>query len=194
MNQTQSETTLTEERLHWGVFVIPALALVFLAMAELPLFIFVHLMGNVVNQINPQSAPPFTGLMFLIFVVLDVLVVLPLLLVTWVAYLKSKLTLTNRRLIFQTGLVMRVAGELPLENVEAIIIVEPLLGRIFGYGTEIVTSVGGLRFPLRYIASPQTFHATLQKAVADAKTAGKASAKIPTPSVQDGDSRYMPRG
>jgi uncharacterized membrane protein YdbT with pleckstrin-like domain len=39
---------------------------------------------------------------------------------------------------------MRVAGEPPLEHAEAMIIVEPLLRRAFGYGTVTVTSVGGL--------------------------------------------------
>lgn len=41
-----------------------------------------------------------------------------------------------------TGFLNKISGELPLENVESIYIAEPLFGRILGYGTVAVTSVG----------------------------------------------------
>jgi uncharacterized membrane protein YdbT with pleckstrin-like domain len=44
----------------------------------------------------------------------------------------SEITLTNKRLIYRTGFLARAAGELPLENVDAIFIFEPLLGRLLG--------------------------------------------------------------
>jgi hypothetical protein len=192
MNDTQNEMTLARERLHWGIFILPLLLLVLLMLMTLPVLFLVHLMSNMMSQLNPQPGKSIGGLLFLIVVLPEVLVGLPLLLVTWAAYLKSEITLTNRRLIFRTGLVMRVAGELPLENVEAMIIVEPLLGRALGYGTVIVTSVGGLRFPLRYIGSPQNFHANLQQAVNNAKRPVTAVNKVSPPPLSD-DSRYMPK-
>lgn len=192
MNDTINEVTLARERLHWGIFIPPLLLLVLLLLVTLPGLFLVHLMSNVMNQLNPQPGKPTGGLFFLIIFLPELLVGLPLLLVTWAAYLKSEITLTNRRLIFRTGLVMRVAGELPLENVEAMIIVEPLLGRVFGFGTLIVTSIGGLRFPLRYIGSPQDFHATLQRAVNDAKRPVQPVRTVSTPP-QDDDSHYMPK-
>jgi len=167
--------------------------LVFLILATLPVLFLVHLMSNMMSQLNPQPARSIGGLFFLIVFLPEICVGLPLLLVTWAAYLKSKITLTDRRLIYRTGFVMRVSGELPLENVEAIIIVEPLLGRVFGYGTVIVTSVGGLRFPLRYIGSPQNFHATLQQAVNNAKRPVPPANKVSTPPPDD-NSRFMPKG
>ena len=69
----------------------------------------------------------------------------------WITYSKSQITLTDRRLLFRTGFIMRVSGELPLANIEAIFLIEPLLGRIFGFGTVGVTSVGGASLPLRFI-------------------------------------------
>jgi hypothetical protein len=193
MNDNQKEITLAQERLHWGIFIPAMLVVALLTLATLPVLFLVHLMSNMMSQLNPQPARSIGGLFFLIVFLPEICVGLPLLLVTWAAYLKSEITLTNRRLIFRTGLVMRMAGELPLENVEAMIIVEPLLGRIFGYGTVIVTSVGGLRFPLRYICSPQSFHATLQRAVNDAKRPVQLVSKVSTPP-PDVDSRYMPPG
>ena len=193
MNDRPNEMTLARERLHWGIFIPPMLLLVLLLLMTLPVLFVVHSMSNMMSQLNPQPAKSIAGLLFLIVFLPEILVGLPLLLVTWAAYLKSEITLTNRRLIFRTGFVMKVAGELPLENVEAMIIVEPLLGRIFGYGTVIVTSVGGLRFPLRYIGSPQSFHATLQRAVNDAKRPVQSERRVSTPPPDD-ESRYMPKG
>jgi uncharacterized membrane protein YdbT with pleckstrin-like domain len=173
MNETQSENTLAQERLHWGIFVVPLVAMLALFVAVLPVMVILHLMNKMVGQLNPQTTGPIGGLLILILVLPEILIGLPLLLVTWVAYLKSNITLTDRRLIFRTGLLSRVTGELPLENIEAIILAEPLLGRILGYGTVTVTSLGGLHFPLRYLRSPQRLHASLQRAVVAAKSSIK---------------------
>lgn len=36
------------------------------------------------------------------------------------------------------------AGEPPMNNVEAIILAEPILGGVLAYGTVMVTTLGGL--------------------------------------------------
>jgi uncharacterized membrane protein YdbT with pleckstrin-like domain len=108
-----------------------------------------------------------------------------------VAYLNCEITLTNKRLIYRTGFLVRAAGELPLENVEAMFILEPLLGRLLGYGTVAVSTLGGLQFPLRFIGKPHVFHAALQRAVADAKAPSRPPAKA-APAPLD-YARYMPR-
>jgi hypothetical protein len=56
-------------------------------------------------------------------------------------------------------------------------ILEPLLGRLLGYGTVAVSTLGGLQFPLRFIGKPHVFHAALQRAVADAKAPSRPPAK-----------------
>lgn len=186
------EITLAQERLHWGIFAGPVLAVLCLFLLTLPALVPIYIMGNVMRQFYPQPSQNPGSLLYSLVFLPELLVGLPLILIVWMAYLKSTITLTNRRLIYRTGLLVRVAGELPLENVEAIIMVEPLLGRVLGYGTVIVTSVGGLRFPLRYLASPQKFHAILQKAVAGAKSPAGSTPKPPSPRTSDDDSRYMP--
>ena len=80
-----------------------------------------------------------------------------------------------------------------MENVEAIFILEPLLGRLLGYGTVAVSSLGGLRLPLGYLSKPHSFHAALQKAVANAKTASRPAPAQKAPTSWDDDSRYMPK-
>ena len=176
MKETRTETTLAQERLHWGVFILPMLVVLALFLVTLLSMAFLHFITRIVSQLNPQFNSPFGGLFIWILVLPEILIGFPLLLVTWVAYLKSNITLTDRRLIFRTGWLTRVKGELPLENVDAIIFTEPLLGRFLGYGTVLVTSLGGLRFPFCYIASPQSFHATLQKAVTTARSSTRLRA------------------
>ena len=191
MNDTQTEATKARGRLHWGIFILPLLTTAMMLLVAVPLLFLVHIFTKMMTQLNPQHVVPVHHLLYVIPFFPAIIVGLPLLLVTWATYLKSEVTLTNRRLIFRTGFVRKTAGEIPLENVEAITIVEPLLGRVLGYGTVIVTSVGGLQFPLRYIRSPRSFHAILQKAVNDAKRPvlmNKASGPLP-----DDDSRYMPK-
>ena len=192
MNDTSNETVLAQRRLHWGIFILPLLAIFALFLATLPVIITFHFMTNTVSQFTPQTSRPIGGFFVLIFVLPQILVCLPLLLITWVAYLKSNITLTDRRLIFRTGLLARVTGELPLENVDAIYLTEPFLGRFLGYGTVLVTSLGGLHFPLQYLASQQAFHATLQWAVGSANSPSKAVAKSGKEPPDD-DSRYMPK-
>jgi len=172
MNESRTETTLTHARLHWGVFVPALLVVLALTVLTVPLLFVVHMATNAMTQLTTQlhqPAAPSLNLIWLAILFPDFLIVAGLLLGTWFSYAKSEVTLTNRRLVFRTGFLSRRSGELPLENVESIFISEPLFGRMCGYGTVLVTTVGGARFPLSFIGSPQSFHAALQKAVGNMK-------------------------
>jgi uncharacterized membrane protein YdbT with pleckstrin-like domain len=196
--ETQQETTLAKVRLHWGVFVPVLLCVVGLILAILPFFFIAHMLFGMLGQIggssNNVSAIP--RVMWLLTLSPCLLVVAALFLITWFAYSKSEVTLTNRRLVFRTGFLSRRSGEVPLENVESIFISEPLLGRICGYGTVTVTTLGGAHFPLAFIGSPQSVHSTLQMAVLNAKDSLRGTTKPPGPTSrpQDEGSRYMPKG
>jgi uncharacterized membrane protein YdbT with pleckstrin-like domain len=167
--ELKQETTLARVRLHWGIF-IPVLLFAFLPIiASLPVIFLVH---GLLNAMRPLGMPanPTLNLIWLSALVPYIVILLGLVLVTWLTRSKSEVTLTNRRLLYRTGLLSRRSGELPLENVESIFISEPLLGRLCGFGTVTVTTVGGATYPLSYIGSPQSFHSMLQKAVANAKS------------------------
>lgn len=179
---SESEKTLATMRLHWGIFVPSFIALFMLSLATLPLLFILKLFANISTQLNPQSSSSIPWII-LFALIPDALIFGIFFLVTWIAYLRSEIKLTSKRLTFSTGLFSRVYGELPLENVESIFIIEPLLGRLCGYGTVTVTSLGGRTFPLRFIDSPRFFHARLQMAVAEAKAAAKSSSG-PTTSAQ----------
>ena len=192
MRESRQEQTLAQERLHWGIFIPAAVFTVALLIMTLPVLFFLKMTANVVGQLNPQAHPQSSWVVWLV-VIPDVVIAALLFLVTWFAYLKSEITLTNRRLIFRTGFLSRLSGELPLENIETIIVMEPLLGRLFGYGTVLVSGLGGTRFPLRFLPFPQRFNALLQKAVSDSNAPNSAHATPAKTTAQD-DSRFMPKG
>jgi uncharacterized membrane protein YdbT with pleckstrin-like domain len=198
--ESPQEMTLAKVRLHWGIFV-PALLFAFLPiLAYLPVLLLAHGLLNSLSQLgmrsNQNSAMPSLNLIWLMPEVVGLVVVLGPLLGAWFAYAKSEVTLTNRRLVFRSGFLSRRSGELPLENVESIYISEPLIGRICGYGTVTVTSIGGAAFRLSFIGSPQNFHSMLQQTVVSAKSSvsgiSKPSNAIFRP--KENDLRYRPKG
>jgi uncharacterized membrane protein YdbT with pleckstrin-like domain len=190
MMESQQETVLAKVRLHWGIFV-PVLVVAFaLITATLILFETINSLIRIPMQAIQPAVAPGSQLIWLMFVLPDLVIVPTLLLATWFAFLKSEVTLTNRRLMYRTGFWSRRSGELPLENVESIFISEPLFGRICGYGTVTVTTIGGSRFPFAFIGSPQGFHSIVQRAVENRKRPVRAVSMPP----QDDDSRYKPKG
>ncbi|GHT91486.1 membrane protein [Spirochaetia bacterium] len=52
---------------------------------------------------------------------------------------------TNKRLIIKKGLFFSVLVDIPIDKVESIMCVQSLSGRIFDYGTIVVSGTGGRR-------------------------------------------------
>lgn len=136
------------ERMHWGIF-FPAIFI--LLCSAVPAAFLILLSKTLVGLLKPFAPEPatviFPSFLLLIFAIPGVVT----LLVTWVAYRKSEIVLTNKRLIYRTGLLSRMSGELPLENVEMLTIFESLLGRTFGFGriTEATSGCSWVPGPRR---------------------------------------------
>jgi hypothetical protein len=191
MTLQPGEQFLRRERVHRGIFAIPALILFACLLLDVPWVLILVQMAKVLAPLGQANS---RGL-FLPWLMAGALAVLPALaifIIALIAFLKCEIALTTKRLIYRTGFFSRAAGELPLENIDAIFILEPMLGRLLGYGTVTACSLGGLQFPLSFIGKPQILHAALQKAVTGAKTANRVLPKAP-PVIED-DSRYMPKG
>ena len=184
------ERLLREERIHPGIFAYPVILGIAELVPALPLLFLFSALSKMASQLSPSNSTPGFGALWVLLGMLLFLPTFVVLLVVLLAYANSEILLTNKRLIYRTGFLARAAGELPLDNVDAMFIQEPLLGRLFGFGTVAVSSVGGAQFPFRFIGRPQVFHAMLQRAVADARKPRRAD---PAMVVQD-DSRYMPKG
>ncbi len=187
-----NEDILKEERIHPGIFALPALVLVAFGIITLPIIPFLNMTRNMAAQFSPQQPQPAFNLIWLIVLLPGLLISRAVFVAVLVAYLKCQITLTTRRLIYTTGFLARYSGELPLENIDAIFLSEPLLGRLIGYGTVTVCTLGGTRFKLDFLSKAHLFHAALQRAVSQAKSPARPAPKL-APAAQD-DSRYMPKG
>ena len=69
----------------------------------------------------------------------------------------TELAVTDRRVIYKSGLLARHTLEMNRSKVESIDVDQSILGRIFGFGTIVVRGTGGSLEPIRMIGDPLTF-------------------------------------
>ena len=96
----------------------------------------------------------------LIFAVLGLIVIL----VALIRRNSTELAVTNRRVIAKFGFIKRSTIELNLAKVESIRVEQSVGGRLFGYGSVIVTGTGSTMDPIPYVADPIKFRQAVQSA------------------------------
>ena len=79
------------------------------------------------------------------------------------------MALTNTRIIVKTGLATRRTVELLLSKIESIVVEEPALGRLLGYGTVIIRGTGGTPEVFEKIFHPLEFREQVQSELASAQ-------------------------
>lgn len=62
--------------------------------------------------------------------------------------------LTNKRVILKRGIISRKTEEMKLKSIETVAIDQGIIGRIFGYGTIIITGRGVSDVIFRNVADP----------------------------------------
>ena len=76
----------------------------------------------------------------------------------------TEIAVTNRRLVYKRGLVARYVGEMNIDRVEGVNVLQGVLGRIFGYGRVMVRGMGVGEVVLPPIAEPIKFRKSIEKA------------------------------
>jgi len=79
------------------------------------------------------------------------------LVIAYVRYKSVELAVTTKRIIVKHGFVRRQTIEINLNKVESIQVEQGLLGRVFNFGTLIVSGTGTAHAPLTGIAEPMGF-------------------------------------
>jgi uncharacterized membrane protein YdbT with pleckstrin-like domain len=97
------------------------------------------------------------GLMVLVAAAVLAVIAFGLWLWAFLRRASTELAVTDRRVIYKTGLVQRHTVEMNMDKVESVNVDQSLLGRLFGYGTVTVHGTGGGLEPLSNIASPIAF-------------------------------------
>ena len=77
----------------------------------------------------------------------------------------TEMGLTNKRVIVKTGLANRRTIELLLSRIESVVIEEPAMGRVLGYGTVIIRGTGGTPEVFEKIAHPLEFRERVQSQI-----------------------------
>ena len=82
-----------------------------------------------------------------------------------IAHWSSEFSVTNRRVMIKTGVLTTKSWELLLAKIEGIHIEQSLLGRLYGFGSIIVTGTGGSRDVFQGIAQPFEFREAIDEQI-----------------------------
>ncbi|HSD39768.1 MAG TPA: PH domain-containing protein [Rhodocyclaceae bacterium] len=92
------------------------------------------------------------------------LVLLPLFgvgLLVWLAgyirYKTTELAITNKRIIVKIGFIRRQTVEINISKVESIQVDQSLWGRVFNFGSLVITGSGSSQAPIHAISDPMGF-------------------------------------
>jgi hypothetical protein len=73
----------------------------------------------------------------------------------WLKWWVTDIAVTNRRVIYKTGLIWRQTNEMSVDKVESVQINQTILGRLLDYGTVTILGTGEGSFEtLRTVAGP----------------------------------------
>lgn len=74
-----------------------------------------------------------------------------------IKYKTTELAITNKRIIAKFGWISRSTIELSMNKVESIQVQQGILGRIFNFGTLIISGAGNPQAPIPNISNPMEF-------------------------------------
>jgi uncharacterized membrane protein YdbT with pleckstrin-like domain len=72
----------------------------------------------------------------------------------WLRRFATEVAVTDRRVIYKTGLIQRHTIEINIDKIESADVDQSILGRIFGFGSITIRGTGEGVEPLRNIAQP----------------------------------------
>lgn len=142
----EGERVVYKTRLHWILFLRPALVMV----AGIALAVV----------LRPVQDPPWIWMIGAGVAVIGLAWAMK----HYVEMMTSEFAVTSGRIILKVGLISRYTTELLLKKVESIGVHQGLAGRIFGYGDLIVTGTGGAREVFRRVRDPIGFRNYVQQA------------------------------
>ena len=90
----------------------------------------------------------------------------------YVRFKSVELAVTNRRFIVKHGFVRRQTVEMNLSKVESLQVEQGVLGRLFDFGTLVISGTGTSHAPLVGIAEPMAFRKAFIEAQDAARTGG----------------------
>ena len=94
-------------------------------------------------------------------------------LVAYVKYKTTELAITNKRVIVKEGFISRRTIELNINKVESIQVDQSLAGRLFNFGTLLISGGGNPQAPIAGISNPMAFRKAFIEAQDDTGAAAR---------------------
>lgn len=85
-------------------------------------------------------------------------------LVAYIRYKTTELAITNKRVIAKFGFVSRQTVELNITKIESIQVNQGVLGRVFDFGTLVISGAGNPQAPIPGISDPMRFRRAFMEA------------------------------
>jgi len=93
------------------------------------------------------------------------------LLLAYVRYKTTELAITTKRVIVKHGFVRRRTIEININKVESIQVDQEILGRLFNFGTLVISGAGNPQAPVAGISDPMEFRRAFIEAQDQPKSA-----------------------
>ena len=84
--------------------------------------------------------------------------------IAYVRYKSTELAITNKRVIAKFGFIRRSTVEMNLAKVETLEVHQGIAGRIFNYGSLVISGGGNAQAPIPGISDPLAFRKTFMQA------------------------------
>lgn len=143
------ETIIAQAKTHWFIYVGPCGWLV-------------------LSIILMRALPGGAAIIGVLLLVLSLI----LLFRAWLYSYSTELAVTSKRVIAKFGFIRRNTVELQHSKVESLHVNQGIIGRIFDFGSVVVTGSGGTNAPVPYIAHPLKFRSAALTSMEPAAAAG----------------------
>jgi uncharacterized membrane protein YdbT with pleckstrin-like domain len=138
----EGEVIRAEARVHWIIF-LPGVMLAIIAIA---IGVVASQMASSNWQLAVYAVAALIGLAALLQI-----------LSAWLRRWSTEMAVTDRRVIYKSGIVRRHTKEMHIDKVESVDVNQSILGRLLDYGEVIFIGTGSGWEPLRTIAAPLAF-------------------------------------
>jgi uncharacterized membrane protein YdbT with pleckstrin-like domain len=89
--------------------------------------------------------------------------------IAFIKYKSTELAFTDKRVIAKFGLISRQTIELNVNKVESVQVIQSMLGRLFNYGTLVISGAGAPQAPIPGISEPMAFRRAFMESQDQAK-------------------------
>ncbi|MBT9528176.1 MAG: PH domain-containing protein [Rhizobacter sp.] len=92
--------------------------------------------------------------------------------IAYIRYKTTELAITTKRVIVKSGFIRRSTVEININKVESIQVDQEVLGRLFNFGTLIISGAGNPQAPITGISAPMEFRRAFIEAQDQARSSG----------------------